>query len=166
MLPGIFTPQNNSIQTHSSSCLPPCFIEKNPTFGTSGLLYNTNLVLYDREINSLWSQMLQVSINGNQISTKPEILSAIETRWDSWFAMYPDTQVLSESTGFSRNYARYPYESYRSDDAMIFRWIILMTDCSGKHVFWVLTTMRKTKFILLFYPACLLVILARAGVRT
>jgi len=92
----------------------------NKSFGTSGLLYNTNLVLYDRETKSLWSQMLQQSINGRQISVKPEKLTAIETTWQTWKTMYPDTQVLSEDTGFSRNYQRFPYGSYRTDNAVYF----------------------------------------------
>jgi len=104
-----------------SSLLWQAFDESSDkTFGTSGLLYNTNLVLYDRETNSLWSQMLQQSINGNQISTRPIKLTAIETTWQTWKAMYPSSEILSEDTGFSRNYQRFLYGSYRSDNSVYF----------------------------------------------
>jgi len=46
----------------------------NPSFGTSGLLYNSNLVLYDRETRSLWSQMLEQGICGDEILTIPDRL--------------------------------------------------------------------------------------------
>ncbi len=92
----------------------------NPTFGTSGLLYNSNLILYDRETNSLWAQMLQQSVNGLEISRVPEKLQAIETTWATWKAMYPSTLVLSEVTGFTRNYANYPYGSFRTNTDLLF----------------------------------------------
>ncbi|MBQ13962.1 MAG: hypothetical protein CMQ17_06125 [Gammaproteobacteria bacterium] len=66
-----------------SAVLWQAFMEPgNPTFGTSGLLYNSNLVLYDRKTFSLWSQMLEQSIRGEEIQRIPERIQVIETTWE------------------------------------------------------------------------------------
>ncbi len=90
------------------------------TFGTSGLLYNSNLIMYDRETLSFWSQMLEQSVNGSQILTIPDRLQVVETTWGTWKSMYPGTRLISENTGFSRDYNDYPYGSYRTDNSLLF----------------------------------------------
>jgi hypothetical protein len=92
----------------------------NPTFGTSGLLYNSNLIMYDRQTGSFWSQMLEQAIAGPEIIRIPERLQVLETTWGTWKAMYPGTTVLTTQTGFSRDYDVYPYGSYRTDSSLIF----------------------------------------------
>ncbi len=92
----------------------------NPEFGVSGLLYNSNLILYDRASSSRWSQMLELSIWGARIREVPARIQVIETSWESWIAMYPDSWVLTTNTGASRNYAAYPYGSYRTNDQLLF----------------------------------------------
>jgi len=91
------------------------------TLGTSGLLYNSNLIMYDRETGSLWSQMLEQSIWGERIQTIPDRLQVVETTWGTWQAMYPDTVKLSEDTGFSRDYDAYPYGNFRQDNSLLFQ---------------------------------------------
>jgi hypothetical protein len=56
-------------------------------------------------------------VNGQLIGTSGETFHLIETTWATWKAMYPQTQVVSTETGFSRNYARYPYGDYKTNDA-------------------------------------------------
>lgn len=90
------------------------------TFGTSGFLYNSNLVLYDRETRSLWSQMLEQSIGGPSILAIPDKLQVIETTWGTWLEMYPQTTVMTTQTGFTRSYGVYPYGSFRSDNSLVF----------------------------------------------
>lgn len=91
------------------------------TFGVSGLLYNNNLILFDRLTNSNWSQILLKSVNGSLIGQKPEINKVVETNWFIWISMYPETKVLSTDTGFSRSYGVYPYGDYRTNnDYLIF----------------------------------------------
>jgi hypothetical protein len=89
------------------------------TFGTSGLLYNSNLIMYDRESRSFWSQMLEQSVNGTQIQSIPDRVQAIETIWSTWQAMYPQTELMTTDTGFSRDYNDYPYGSFREDLELI-----------------------------------------------
>jgi len=89
------------------------------TFGVSGLLYNTNLMPYDRGSNSTWSQQRLECVNGDLIGQQADLYSFVETTWGTWKAAYPDSEVLNTDTGFSRNYRRYPYGDYRTNDNSI-----------------------------------------------
>jgi len=90
------------------------------TFGVSGLLYNTNLIPYDRATNSNWSQMKLLCVNGELKGKIPETNNAIETSWATWKRIFPDAQVVSSSTGYSRSYGNYPYGSYKSNNSLLF----------------------------------------------
>ncbi len=91
------------------------------TFGVSGLLYNTNLILYDRNTNSNWSQLKLQCVNGSLIENEPSLINVVETNWGTWKKLYPDTKVMSTDTGFSRNYENYPYGDYKTNhDFFIF----------------------------------------------
>ncbi len=104
-----------------SAMLWQSFMEPgNETMGTSGLLFNSNLVMYDRKTQSFWSQMLEQAIVGDQVTKIPNRLQAVETTWGTWKAMYPQTTVLSKNTGFSRNYDVYPYGSFRQNESVLF----------------------------------------------
>lgn len=92
----------------------------NPTFGVSGLLYNSNLILYDRETDTNWSQMLIKGVNGSLSGELPTSRVVFETTWGTWKTMFPTTTVLSTNTGFSRDYTQYPYGSYRTNTNLIF----------------------------------------------
>ncbi|WP_142784383.1 DUF3179 domain-containing protein [Changchengzhania lutea] len=103
------------------------------TFGVSGLLYNANLILYDRSTDSNWSQLRLECVNGELISQKPKLLNVVETTWDIWKTLYPNTKVLSLQTGFSRQYSVYPYGDYAVNNArFIFRPSILNNDLPNK----------------------------------
>ncbi len=88
-------------------------------FGVSGLLYNSDVLLYDRESESLWSQLLGRAISGPRKGEKLQPLAVIHTRWEVWRRMYPETQLLSRETGFQRDYDRDPYAGY-SDEAGLY----------------------------------------------
>jgi hypothetical protein len=91
------------------------------TFGVSGLLYNSNLIPYDRITNSNWSQINLSCVNGPLQGTKINTFDLVETTWKSWKSMYPETLVVSTQTGYSRNYDLYPYGDYKSNnDNIIF----------------------------------------------
>ena len=89
-------------------------------FGVSGLLYNSNLILYDRETDSHWSQMLELSVEGTRRNNRPVRKQLIETTWATWQQMYPDSFVLTRLTGFTRDYDSYPYQDYRFSDELLF----------------------------------------------
>jgi len=89
------------------------------TFGVSGLLYNSNLIPYDRKTESNWSQMKLQSVNGALISQFAKTLPLLETNWETARKLFPDAQVVSEETGFSRNYGRYPYGNYKTNHSSL-----------------------------------------------
>ena len=92
----------------------------NFTFGVSGLLYNSDVLLYDRQTGSLWSQVLSKAITGPLKDMTLPSLPASHTTWRDWLKRYPDTQVLSTDTGFKRNYRRSPYLDYARSGRLMF----------------------------------------------
>jgi hypothetical protein len=92
----------------------------NFTFGVSGLLYNSDVLLYDRQTGSLWSQVLSKAITGPLKGVTLPSLPAAHTTWRDWSERHPDTLVLSTDTGFRRNYRRSPYLDYARSDQLMF----------------------------------------------
>ena len=90
------------------------------TFGVSGLLYNSNLMPYDRSSNSTWSQQRLDCVNGSNIGQKAELFSFVEITWANWKEAYPESLVLNTDTGINRDYGRYPYGDYRSNNNTLF----------------------------------------------
>ena len=61
-------------------------------FGVSGLLINSNLVMYDRrDGKTLYPQMIYTAINGPQVGDRLELMPVVETTWALWQRMYPST---------------------------------------------------------------------------
>lgn len=86
------------------------------TFGVSGLLYNSNLMPYDRATDSYWSQMSHKCVNGALVGTEINTFQVIEMNFNTLRESYPDAQVLNTNTGFNRDYQRYPYGDYRTNN--------------------------------------------------
>ena len=96
-------------------------IDGNPTdFGVSGLLYNSDVLLYDRETESLWSQILSKSVAGKRVNKQLTRLPISHTTWRDWREKHPDTLVLSDDTGHSRDYQRDPYAGYEKSRSTYF----------------------------------------------
>jgi hypothetical protein len=89
-------------------------------FGVSGLLYQSNLIPYDRATDSYWSQMRNDCVFGGNISMKASILPMVETTWATWKRLYRDAKVLDTNTGTARSYGSYPYGSYKTSDNLLF----------------------------------------------
>jgi hypothetical protein len=90
-------------------------------FGVSGLLRNNDLILYDRETESLWQQITGRAFAGPLRGEELRAVPVTMTRWRRWRAAHPDTRVLSTDTGFDRPYAnRLPYGDYDSSDRLLF----------------------------------------------
>ena len=68
--------------------------------------------MYDRQTESLWSQILQEAITGPMTGTTLSMLPAQHTTWGQWQSEHPDTLVLSPDTGFKRDYGQNPYQAY------------------------------------------------------
>lgn len=84
-------------------------------FGTSGKLLNSNLVMYDRETDSLWPQILGTAITGDSRGTELDTFPVHWAKWVDAKAVYPDALVLSKKTGFIRSYGFDPYGSYLNE---------------------------------------------------
>jgi len=79
-------------------------------FGVSGLLFNNNLVMYDRrEDKSLWPQMNREANCGGDVGRSLSMLPVAEMRWGTWRSLHPDTKLISDGEDFER---RYPYDDY------------------------------------------------------
>jgi hypothetical protein len=82
------------------------------TFGTSGDLVNSNLLMYDRETDSRWPQILGQAIVGPSRGHRLEEVPLEWTTWERWRRAHPETVVLSTETGHLRTYGDDPYGSY------------------------------------------------------
>ncbi|MEM6580289.1 MAG: DUF3179 domain-containing protein [Pseudomonadota bacterium] len=82
-------------------------------FGVSGLIYNSDMLLYDRETLSLWSQIMKKAVTGPLKGTNLIQVPAQYTNWQAWQEQYPDTLLLSTDTGYDRNYDSSLYAEYR-----------------------------------------------------
>jgi len=89
-------------------------------FGTSGKLYHSNLVMYDRQTESLWPQAMGLAVIGPLTGTKLDMLPVQMVSWADWRAEHPDGKVLSLDTGAVRPYGENPYESYDRPDSTPF----------------------------------------------
>ena len=91
------------------------------TFGVSGILYNSNLLLYDRASGSVWSQMMMKAVNGSKISKENKFHQMIETTWGNWKKWYPGTKVLKvDNLDIQPNYDVYPYGDYKTNNDSLF----------------------------------------------
>jgi len=81
-------------------------------FGTSGMLYKSDLVMYDRQTHSLWSQLEGRAIVGDLAGTKLSWLPSNTIAYGEWKVLFPNGRVLSRETGHHRQYGANPYEGY------------------------------------------------------
>jgi len=90
------------------------------TFGVSGLLFDNNVLLYDRNTESLWSQVMGEAISGKLKGSRLQLLPVTHTTWAGWRKQHPNTDVLDTDTGFQRDYTHNPYEFYEQVDLINF----------------------------------------------
>jgi len=92
-------------------------------FGSSGFLYRSNKLMYDKETNSLWDQFAGKPVVGTltgsniHLKTRPVVI----TSWKKWRELNPQTKVLSLETGYQRDYTPgQPYNDYFSSPNLMF----------------------------------------------
>lgn len=97
--------------------------ERHFTFGTSGLLYRSNKLMFDEETRTLWSSLEGVPVIGSlagsgfRLSFRP----VVTTTWGEWRRHHPETTVLSLDTGFTRDYSEgAAYRDYFATDRLMF----------------------------------------------
>jgi len=102
------------------SWCPLCFsaivydrlLEREMTFGVSGFLYFDNLVMYDHQTNTLWSQLLGQGIKGAMRHEQLQAFPSIITTWAEWKQQHPDTRIISATQLGEDADAVDPYNNY------------------------------------------------------
>ena len=89
-------------------------------FGVSGKLFNSNLIMYDEVTDTYWQQIDGLAIVGELTGQELKEISIDTVVWREWKAIHPDSEVLSQETGISRNYGRDPYGNYYEDSFLLF----------------------------------------------
>ncbi len=98
-------------------------VEKPFTFGSSGFLYQSNKLMYDRNTDSLWNQFTGEPVSGKLRGSgiKLKIRPVVITTWGKWKAQHPKTKVLSLNTGVNRNYGSgVVYNEYFASPELMF----------------------------------------------
>jgi hypothetical protein len=86
----------------------------------SGLLYQSDLLMFDRESNSLWSQITARAVTGPRRGQRLSVLRSRVEPWSVWRARHPDTTAISPDTGYVRRYGDSPYGDYALDERLLF----------------------------------------------
>jgi hypothetical protein len=92
-------------------------------FATSGLLYQSNKLMFDQRTHSLWSSLTGKPVIGPLVGSGVQLkyLPVVTTRWGEWRRAHPNTTVLSLDTGYKRDYSEgAAYHAYFSTDALMF----------------------------------------------
>ena len=95
-------------------------VKEKVNFGTSGKLFNSNLIMYDRRTDTYWQQIDGKAIVGELVGQELEEISIDTVVWRDYKAVFEDAEVLSQQTGYSRSYGKDPYGNYYEDSFLIF----------------------------------------------
>jgi hypothetical protein len=87
-------------------------------FGVSGVLYNSDLVLYDRATETLWEQIEAKGIVGTMTDVELALVPVSMSKWAKWRDKHPDTLVLSTDTGFEYDYTTDRFAEYRDSTGL------------------------------------------------
>ena len=104
------------------------------TFGVSGRLYKSNVLIYDHQTESLWSQLKETAITGPMVGSKLIKIPADRTNWKRWLEKHPETRVLSPDTGYARDYDIDPYKGYYQALGIMFPVGDVRTDLQAKEM--------------------------------
>jgi len=90
------------------------------SFGISGLLYNNNVLPFDRPTESFWNQLEATSVFGDRLGEQLTLVPFLETTWGSWKRFEDSPKLLSPDTGIDRDYTEYPYGNYKTSDIVTY----------------------------------------------
>jgi len=107
----------NRATENSSPALPPA---PALAFGVSGLLYRSDMLMFDRDSESLWLQITGRAVSGPRIGQRLDLYPSRLLTWSEWRALHPTTSVLSRETGHRRDYGRSPYGDYSTSERLFF----------------------------------------------
>ena len=102
------------------------------------MLTKSNVLFFDRQTDSLWSQLYAVAVTGPMAGTKLPVLPAVHSSWSRCKEKHPQTTVLSFDTGHRRDYMRDPYSSRLMD-----RRLVLAVSLDGTTKIYPFSELRK-----------------------
>ena len=104
-------------------------------FGSSGFLYRSNKLMFDRKTHSLWNQFTGKPVSGQLVDSGIELKQrpVVITEWKTWKADNPETRVLDLNTGFLRDYGSgVVYKDYFASDDLMFPALLKGQDLTEK----------------------------------
>lgn len=90
------------------------------TFGVSGLLRGSDMVMYDRQTESLWQQITGEALVGSMTGVRLTVVPSQTAPFETFAKQFPDGEVLSRTTGYQRPYGRSPYPGYEASQRLMF----------------------------------------------
>lgn len=110
---------------------------KQEEFGVSGKLYESNLLMYDKTTESLWSQIIGEAVVGDRTGEKLSLYPSQVMSFKQAKEKYPNMEVLSKETGYSRSYGASPYGDYDTNDKIYFPISINDTRLPAKEIMYI-----------------------------
>jgi len=110
---------------------------KSEQFGVSGKLYESNLLMYDKTTESLWSQIIGEAVVGDRTGQQLTVYQSQVMKFKVAMEKYPNMDVLSEKTGYSRSYDVSPYGDYDTNDKIYFPISINDTRLPAKEIMYI-----------------------------
>ena len=89
-------------------------------FGVTGMLRNSDMVMYDRQTDSLWQQLTGEGLVGTMTGKRLDIVSSQVIAFEQFTKSFPDGKVLSRNTGYQRHYGQSPYAGYEFSSRLMF----------------------------------------------
>ena len=107
-------------------------------FGVSGFLYESNLLMYSREESeTLFSQSIGEGVVGERAGTQLTYFPLQVLTYGEAVSQFPNATVLSENTGFSRDYTGNPYSGYEDTEETIFPVSVSDMRFPAKEIFYI-----------------------------
>jgi len=146
--------QHAFVLSYCPLCGSGMAFDSNDLFGVSGLLYQSDVLLYDKKTESLWSQLMMQAVAGSRTGEKLQLIPIEHSTWSDWKTAHPNTSVLSRHTGYHRDYSRNPYAGYEDVSGTYFpiynhderlpskAWVIGLS-MGNQHIAWKLDDLKK-----------------------
>lgn len=146
--------QHGFVISYCPLCGSGMAFDSNDHFGVSGMLYQSDVLLYDKKSQSLWSQLMMQAITGSRTGEKLQSLPIEHSTWQTWKKAHPNTSVLSRHTGYYRDYSRNPYTGYEDvsntyfpvyhhDNRLAAKTWVIGLSINNHHIAWSLNKLKK-----------------------
>jgi len=147
--------QHAFVLSYCPLCGSGMAFDTNDRFGVSGMLYQSDVLLYDKRSESLWSQLMMQAVAGPRTGEKLQQVPLEHGTWSDWKISHPNTSVLSRHTGYHRDYSRNPYAGYEEvsgtyfpiynhDDRLPAKTWVVGLSMGNQHIAWKLDRLKKT----------------------